>query len=283
MLANTLVSLDRMTIPHDVEVRIVIVDNDAARSAHMVVETFKETSRHPVEYVNEPRKGISFARNAALAIRRGDYLAFLDDDEIADAAWLEQMHKCAVDYAADVVFGPVLSILPENVPEWIRRGAFFERPRDVTGTSRPCGATRSVMFRTKVLDAAGRAFDETFSLTGGEDTEFTYYLGRNGARMIWCDEALAWETIPPSRANFWWLLKRQYQVGQAYGRVMRIHRPLRYFVWLLRRTADLAVSIPAIVLKWPRGTHRAMDALFSAVRNVGHLSTLAGCRYNAYE
>jgi len=42
----------------------------------------------PVRYRHEPRPGVARARNAGVAASRGDFIAFLDDDEEADQHWL---------------------------------------------------------------------------------------------------------------------------------------------------------------------------------------------------
>src|SRR5678815_2037442 len=45
---------------------IVVVDNDCLRSAESVVADFAGASPLEVEYLSEPRQGISLARNRAL-------------------------------------------------------------------------------------------------------------------------------------------------------------------------------------------------------------------------
>lgn len=66
---------------------LVVVDNaptsDAARK---VVGTWCGDSA--VQYVLEPRPGLSWARNAGVSVSSGDIIAFLDDDEEPDRNWL---------------------------------------------------------------------------------------------------------------------------------------------------------------------------------------------------
>ena len=40
--------------------------------------------RGPVDYLVEPKAGLSFARNAAVQAAPGQILAWIDDDEVAD-------------------------------------------------------------------------------------------------------------------------------------------------------------------------------------------------------
>jgi glycosyltransferase involved in cell wall biosynthesis len=63
----------------------------------------------PLRYVVEPRRGLSFVRNRAISearAARADFVAFLDDDEVATAPWLTELLRVQGRYAADVVTGP---------------------------------------------------------------------------------------------------------------------------------------------------------------------------------
>src|SRR6478752_5398141 len=74
-------------------IEIVVVDNDPAGSARAQCAMLAQSSRWPLLYVSEPRRGISFARNAALRTaqsRQAQYIAFIDDDESPTPVWLDE-------------------------------------------------------------------------------------------------------------------------------------------------------------------------------------------------
>ncbi|MBP9755893.1 MAG: glycosyltransferase family 2 protein, partial [Phenylobacterium sp.] len=64
---------------------LVVVDNDQAPSAKALTQGLAAEAPFPVVYVHEPEPGVANARNAAMAQARGDFIAFLDDDEEAPA------------------------------------------------------------------------------------------------------------------------------------------------------------------------------------------------------
>ena len=92
------------------EFEVIVVDNrpDSAAAAVMLFEQFADDPR--VRYVEEPRPGASWARNAGLALAEGEIVAFADDDVVVDPAWLQ---RCAValDRSEDVAVATGL-ILP---------------------------------------------------------------------------------------------------------------------------------------------------------------------------
>src|SRR3954454_6636474 len=67
---------------------IVVVDNDRTRSAESIVLAFAQCSPIEVTYVVEPRQNIALARNMAVSSVRGDFIAFIDDDEFPAKQWL---------------------------------------------------------------------------------------------------------------------------------------------------------------------------------------------------
>src|SRR5690349_10462023 len=70
---------------------IVVIDNDHTRSAEPVVAAFAHESRIDITYLVEPRQNIALARNMAVHNARGEFLAFIDDDEFPSQEWLRTL------------------------------------------------------------------------------------------------------------------------------------------------------------------------------------------------
>src|SRR5437016_299005 len=67
---------------------IVIADNDGLRSAEAVALQFAAESPIPLTYSVEPRQNIALARNKAIENARGNFVAFVDDDQFLTRRWL---------------------------------------------------------------------------------------------------------------------------------------------------------------------------------------------------
>lgn len=270
LLRALLDSLAAASAPLDCVVRVLVVDNDPAESARSVAETFAVGAPLPLTYALEPRPGASHARNQTLALMKGDALVFVDDDEVVEPGWLVALVETARRQGADVVFGPVLSDLPPDTPDWLRRSGLFDRPRMPTGTPRHAGGTGNVLITRAILERTGKRFDPTFALSGAEDTEFFHALHNAGASMVWCDEAVAREAVPPERATLCWLWRRNLANGRLYA---QIHLATQSVPQRLGFTAASLLGLAAMGLATPlallAGRPAAARALMTFARLLG--------------
>ncbi len=199
------------------DVRLVIVDNDPQCSAEAIVDRWRPTLKWPVRYCGEARRGIAFARNAALdAIEPDtDFASFIDDDEVPEPDWLDALWRVQRTHDADVVGGPVVPHFPDAVPDWIVEGGFFNQRRYPTGTRLGHAFTNNVLFRWDIVGELNLRFEERFALMGCEDRHFFQRIRMAGRSVVWADDAVVTEWIPASRANTQWLIQRMYRVGNS--------------------------------------------------------------------
>lgn len=290
-LARLLEGLTELRIPDRIEAEVVIVDNDPERSAESVLESTTAAagwSGPPVHYVSEPARGISHARNAAVAAATdlgADWICFIDDDEWPDVAWLEEFLATARATGADIVSGPVEAEFEQTPPSWVVDGRFFEGRRHEHNQPMHYATTSSVLIRRSVLDQVDGPFDPVFGMSGGEDTHLFAQLRELGCRLVWSDRAVVHETIPPSRTTTEWLLQREFRRGQTLGLSLK-HRQAGALL-LARRGAKGLVEIGAGAAMTVAGLPRGRAGWFRGVRRmgfgVGILSGLIGRQHQEYE
>jgi O-antigen biosynthesis protein len=86
---STLVRCVHSVLACDYEnVEVIVVDNrpEAAAVSVVLAEHFADDAR--VKYVQEIRAGLSYARNKGLALAKGEFVVFTDDDVVVDGAWV---------------------------------------------------------------------------------------------------------------------------------------------------------------------------------------------------
>lgn len=224
-----------------IDIRIIVIDNDLKETARPVITAFKEKYSTEIIYDIEPVKNIAHARNRAIGHVTSDYFVFVDDDEIVSTAWLQTLLNCMKEWKADVVFGPVISILPQNSPAWAK--GLFERKKKQTGEELQFGGAGNVLLKRTVLDQLNRHFNPEFGLTGGEDTDLFYRLHLLKRRLIWCEEAKVSEYVPLSRVSLKWLRRRGFRSGQTYNRiVISRYSYVKKILWFLTKLLQLCIA-----------------------------------------
>src|SRR5262245_47422516 len=86
---------------------IIVIDNGSRDYTQQVISAATIESRHPLRGVLEPEKGIVPARNRGIREARGRWIAFFDDDQLADIRWLAELHRGANEKRCRVVGGSV--------------------------------------------------------------------------------------------------------------------------------------------------------------------------------
>ena len=81
----------------------------------------------------EPKQNIALARNKAVENAKGDFVAFIDDDEFPTDRWLLTLYKACDEYRVDGVLGPVMPHFDQEPPQWLIKGKFYERQTYPTG------------------------------------------------------------------------------------------------------------------------------------------------------
>lgn len=98
-LAETLAALRRQTLPSS-EWELIVVDN-ASRRPLAPDRHWQPNGRT----IREPRLGLTHARRAGVATARGDFVVFVDDDNLLDEDYLDAARKLAASHPDLGAFG----------------------------------------------------------------------------------------------------------------------------------------------------------------------------------
>jgi glycosyltransferase involved in cell wall biosynthesis len=271
LLKRLLVALAAQETGGQFTFSIVVADNDQSRSAETVVSEFVATSDVAVAYCVEPQQNIALARNKAVANAAGDYIAFIDDDEVPEKDWLQTLFVACNKYGVDGVLGPVKPSFEDGVPRWIVKGGFYDRECYETGRVLVHGQTRTgnVLMREPVLRDTDPPFRQEFR--AGEDVDFFRRAIERGRVFIWCNEAVVYEAVPPTRWKRMYLLRKAMLRGACAA--------LRPTVGVRDITTSV-VAVPLYGLALPfaalMGQHRIMDLLIRLCHHLGKLLALVG-------
>jgi GT2 family glycosyltransferase len=206
-LRRTLASLAGQ---NDSKFRTIVIDN--APKSRATADVVEEAHLHDCDYLIEPKKGLSRARNTALAHIASSHVAWIDDDEMADADWIGRLkqgfrHASRPAAVSGLMLPAELETRPQILfeqyggfnkgrglnPEVLKSGApSVVSPLYPLPTIGPGG---NMAFRTESLRAAG-GFDPSLGAGtrthSGEETKVFCTLLRSDETVLYWPAAITW-------------------------------------------------------------------------------------------
>jgi glycosyltransferase involved in cell wall biosynthesis len=250
MLRGALASLYDLATDGQFSYEVVVVDNGSSDATPEVIAAASSESKNVLRGVYEPVKGIVPARNRGIREARGRWIAFFDDDQLADRRWLAELYTGAAAHKARVLGGSVLLTFPGGcsrklhpaVRMLLGEAAFGEEPQPYGGRLTPgCG---NLMIERSVFDEVG-VFERTVS-GRGEDTDLFSRIERAGIHAWYLPAAVVHHLTPPERLETEYLLSLAQRMGEGVA--------LRQFAALgAGRFAAtcLAKAIRVALVQWP--------------------------------
>jgi len=254
---------------------IIVVDNDKNRSAQEKVHHIQSGTKIPISYTCEQEQNISLARNRAVRNARGNYIAFIDDDEFPVKDWLVKMYRCLLDHQADSVLGPVVPDYPDQIPSWLIKSRFCERRRNATGSviTDKDKRTGNILFKRNLFEKDALWFDPARGLTGGEDSDFISRQMDRGKNFIWCDEAIVYETVVEERWTSSYYLQRSFRSGTISAKIVRRQQALRS---VTKATVLIVIYSATLPFTFPAGKPLWMKILTKLSYHAGFLLSFSG-------
>lgn len=292
LLNACLTSLMQQELPALNSMVIIVIDNSVRGEVESIVKDDGIFDNNLVFY-RENRQGIPFARNAAIreAISLNvDYIAFIDDDEIAPTNWLLRLILGVTVNKADVIVGEVGRC--ESLEEAIKSSSDYQAINDLKNlTQVKTAVTSNVLLKTElVLPPLSIDFDEKM-VFGGSDREFFMRAVLAGKKIVFDKGNVVFETWPQSRREVSYLLMRwlRYGVSFNYRYSKNLHPAKAYtFIWLMCFYKILGAPIKLLMLPirriWDKRSLRRLIGVSVAdiAYGLGCIVPFIGIKLNKY-
>jgi glycosyltransferase involved in cell wall biosynthesis len=225
-LERTLRSLTAVVVPPSLSWEVLVVDNGSEDETAPVIAS--ASGRLPLRRVEEPRMGLSHARNAAIAAARGEYILWIDDDVLVDREWLSAYHDAFRTWPDAAFFGGPIAPTFEGVPpRWLQLAlpnvdnAYAARdlgntPVAITRDSLPFGANfviRTDVQRRYPYDPELGRRDK--ALSAGEEWAVLEAVLAGGASGRWVPRARVQHVIPAERQSVRYLRRYYMENGMS--------------------------------------------------------------------
>jgi succinoglycan biosynthesis protein ExoM len=257
---------------------VVVVDNDSSGQARETVSRLSRELGFSIDYDIEPLNIIPAARNRALDMARGNYIAIIDDDEFVPRNWLITLYNSIGEYGVDGTLGPIYPFYPQKPPLWVLKGRFGERPVIQTGTLLDWDQTRTgnVLLKRDVFDRHNLRFDLRWK-TSGSDRAFFKEAMSVGHKFIAVKEAPVYEIVPSERWKKSYYLRRALVQGfNTQKNVAPELRALSRVAVALRLAASAGFYALALPLSLATGTHHYVKVLERGGHHFSRLAAMLG-------
>jgi glycosyltransferase involved in cell wall biosynthesis len=252
-LRRSLEAVIHQDIHEEFSYEVVVIDDGSTDGTSAVVKEAAIRASMPVRYVHKQGGGIADSRNRGVKESRGEWIAFCDDDELAEQDWLKALYNVALQRGAVCVGGSIRLDLPQETLLCLGpvcRGLLSEYLHyDKVDICRekviPC--TGNILFSHRILDSIG-GFDASM-IYGGEDSDILGRIRLAGYDIWIVPNAVVRHLVPPYRLDatyFRWVSLRQ---GALYAEIDRKHRGSLKMLFLCaaRLGQALLVNMPHLL------------------------------------
>lgn len=206
---------------------IVVVDHNP-----QLLERVRSHLPGVTAIANTLSQGLSGARNSGVAIARGDKIAFLDDDAVAQPDWLERLSAWCDEPNVMGSGGKVNPTWQGGRPGWFPTEFAWVVGCSYSGLPEQAGPVRNLFggamcVRREIFDAVG-GFREGIGRVGTiplgcEETELCIRTHQHWPESIFIydPQALIYHTVPALRAQWGYFFRRCYAEGISKALVSR--------------------------------------------------------------
>jgi GT2 family glycosyltransferase len=221
------------------EYEIVVIDNNSTDQTGEVIE--RHVAKHPqiIRQYFEPRCGLTYARNTALAAAVGEIIVFTDDDVLVDTNWLNEIYR---EFNSDpdlfmlggrvLLANDKLQTVSLQISELRQTFEFPDNGGFAMGAN--MAFRREVFDRIGVFDVrlgAGRFF------AGADDTDIFYRALKAGYRCFYTPNVLVYHDH--DRVSVEQACRLQYGYGKGCSAYLLKHAfrgdtyAMRMIYWLI--------------------------------------------------
>lgn len=235
LLWETLQSLMSQDYPVQ-DYEVIVVDNQSTDGTRDVVYKFMKKGgdgssnligedRVQVRYIFEEKIGLSNARNRGIAESRGDIVAFIDDDAIAERFWLSKlMNVYREEKDAVCVGGGVIAEWKIPKPGWwhphlniVSKFEYGDARTILRYPVFPIGT--NISFKKNTVVNAGM-FDTNLGrigskLSGYEEVDVCVKLQKVGQPIYYEPRAIVYHIVDGERLSRGFIRRRAYEEGRS--------------------------------------------------------------------
>jgi GT2 family glycosyltransferase len=254
LLRGALASLYDLACEDEFSYEILVVDNGSTDDTQQVITDAVTLAKHTVRGVIEPEPGIVAARNRGIREAQGRWIAFFDDDQIADWHWLAELYRGAAERNCRVVGGAVQIALPAGCKRELSPTVRMllgeplggDLPQRYGGRLTPgCG---NLLIQRSVFDEVG-VFEQAID-GRSEDIDLFERIQRARIDAWYLPTAIVYHLTPAERLEHQYLIDLATRMGRGIALRQRKALGLVRFTsaWLMKSARVLLIDYPRLIV-----------------------------------
>lgn len=174
-------TLDSVLAQEHQNMEVICVDDGSTDGTPAVLERYVQKSGGRMQVLRQPNQGACAARNAGMALATGEWLQFLDADDVLDPKKLSGQVDILHGASASTVLivGDYEKIMPNGL--LLPTEALYDRPWMALIRTR-MGTTSANLWRK---DAVERVGGWRTDLASSQDYELMFRLLKDGGTVLW--------------------------------------------------------------------------------------------------
>lgn len=234
---------------------IIVVDNNSTDKTPEIIRDFK--NNHPdfnIILAKETRQGLSYGRNKGIALARGTYLSYIDDDGIAKEDYISKIKQYTEQYPNYYALGG--KVLPtyetKEEPNWMSN--YIERIISVVDLGNqvkelpkiyPVGC--NMIFKKEIFKHVG-SFNTELKLRS-DDKYIFLKIRQEGYKVLYLPKVVVWHFIDAFRTTPEYVKKVSRLNGEA--EYIRIKSTGKNCPWsMILRLLDYLFKVSASLILW---------------------------------
>jgi glycosyltransferase involved in cell wall biosynthesis len=203
LLENCVNSLFNQTYPKD-GYDILVIDDGSDDGTEDLLDGIIKNAPCELRYLKQEHKGPASARNLGIKNSKGEIVAFIDDDCIADENWLENISMCFNEDVAGVEGRIITTSDKTPFSHYVENlyGGFY--------------LTANVAYKKETLLEVG-LFDETYPYPAAEDFDLAFKILERGHKISFCENVIV--THPPVKES----LKEYYKTRRYWFSAIKLY------------------------------------------------------------
>lgn len=198
---------------------IIVVDDGSRDGTQMLAQSFD------VRVLGQQNKGAGAARNAGVAVARGEWIAFTDADCVPSRSWLRSLLAAGAQSSTSTAQcigagGRTLGLdSTTDAAQFCDLIGSLDAQRHLSHPKFPFAPSSNLMYRKSILEHAG-GFDERYTSYEACDLHNRILKAQPG-EFVYASRAVVFHRHRADWKGFW---RQQYSYGKGYAQFVLHHR-----------------------------------------------------------